>query len=96
MRTPKRKRLIVLLSTTLVLLGVYFGTYFSCVSIEFQPSKEPTLQMACARYRTGPFSEDFVSLAFGPARLIDAAYLRPARWEDRQHRRGEVDIPLPL
>ena len=87
MRAPKKKRLVVMLSVTGALLASYFVAYFICVSIEFAESKESTLLLTIARYQPAPISQEFSQSLFEPARVIDATYLRPGRWRDRQERR---------
>jgi hypothetical protein len=94
MRMLRTKRLLVILGVAFFLFGSYLAAYFSCISIEFGPSKEQSLELASPRYLTGPLSEDIVHAIFEPARLLDATYFRPARWQDRQHFYGEADIPL--
>ena len=84
MNKSRNKRLFLLLSAVAVVVGVYFAAYFASVSVHFQPYHKASLEIACPRYRLGPLSEDFASRLFEPARLIDATYLRPARWRDRR------------
>jgi hypothetical protein len=90
-----KKRLTLIVGATLLLLGAYMSAYFTYVSIEFVSSKEPNLEISVPRYPSAPFSDAFAEAFFEPARLIDATWLRPHQWQDRQHPRGnEVDIPL--
>jgi len=81
----QKKRLILFAGAAALMLAVYFCAYFYCVSVEVAPSaKEPTLHLARPRYSPAPFSRPFAEGIFEPARVIDAAYLRPAKWQDRQ------------
>ena len=58
----------------------YFAAYYLCVrTMEF--NNEHDLIVPAPVYR--PFDCEIVQMAFGPAHLIDAAYIRPAHWEPR-------------
>lgn len=87
MTASKKKRLAMILSVMGMVLVTYFAAYFICVSIEFAEGKESNLRLAYARYRPAPFSDEFAESLFEPARVIDAIYLRPGRWRDRQEPR---------
>ena len=55
----------------------YFAAYFLSVRTSFITIKAATLAVPVYR----PFDSDFVQAVFTPAHLLDATYLRPARWD---------------
>jgi hypothetical protein len=77
-----RKRLLVILGATLV---AYFSAYFLSVRVSYLFMK--TTDLAVPVYR--PWNEEgipqwFAHKLFAPAQLIDAAFLRPSKWEDKR------------
>ena len=67
-----------------VVFVCYFVAYFLSVRTNYFNIK--AMVVAVPAYR--PFNTDFVRTVFSPAHLLDAAYLRPARWE--AHCRDEL------
>lgn len=67
-------------ASSLLALAAYFAAYYSSVrTMEF--NNEHDLIVPTPVYR--PFDNETVQLAFGPAHLIDATYIRRAHWEPR-------------
>jgi hypothetical protein len=67
-------------AASLIALAAYFAAYYSSVrTMEF--NGEHDLIVPTPVYR--PFDSGPVQAAFGPAHLIDAAYIRRAHWEPR-------------
>lgn len=65
---------------SLLSLAAYFSAYYLSVrTLEF--NNEHDLIVPIPVYR--PFDSELVHMAFRPAHLIDAAYLRRAHWEPR-------------
>jgi len=67
-------------AASLLAFVAYIAAYFFSVrTMEF--NNEHDLIVPAPVYR--PFDNEFVRMAFGPAHLVDAAYLRRAHWEPR-------------
>jgi len=75
-----RARVKRISAASLLSLAAYFAAYYSSVrTMEF--NNEHDLIVPTPIYR--PFDNEPVQMAFGPAHLIDATYIRRAHWEPR-------------
>ena len=80
-----RQRLVVSIVTALL---IYFTAYFLSVGVSYQPQK--VVDIAVPVYRPWDaegIAQWIVQKLFAPAQLLDATYLRPAKWQDK--RRGQ-------
>lgn len=67
-------------AASLLAVVTYFAAYYLSVrTMEFNNGHD--LIVPTAVYR--PFDSELVQMAFRPAYLVDAAYLRRAHWEPR-------------
>jgi hypothetical protein len=76
MKTRTKKILAVLLG---ILLVGYFAGYLLSVTTTYVPLK--VVEDAVPVYR--PCDAPIVYTLFAPVQLLDAAYLRPSRWQER-------------
>ena len=74
-----KSRLRKILAVSGLTLAGYFATYFFSVRTSQFESHDQVVPIPVYR----PFDGEFVQVAFGPAHLIDATYVRPAHWEPR-------------
>ena len=70
-------------ASVLALVAYLAAYYLSVGTMEF--NNEHDLIVPTPVYR--PFDSELVQAAFGPAHLIDAAYIRRAHWEPRSAHR---------
>jgi len=69
-----------IIAASVIALLAYFAAYYLSVgTTEF--NNEHDVIVPTPVYR--PFDSDFVQAAFGPAHVIDAAYIRRTHWEPR-------------
>src|SRR5262245_8273089 len=72
-----------------VVVGLYFGSYFLCVSqVRFGPTRGSHISVA-PWYRHIPSWLDAHAI-FRPIHLLDRRYLRRSVWQDRAARDGEL------
>ena len=85
MKHPSR----ILLVAAFLLVGVYVGSFFLCVSqVRFGFTRGTHVSIAPA-YRRTPGWLDAPAF-FRPVHFIDREYLRHAVWQDRPARDGEL------
>ncbi len=79
----RQKKFVLALSLG---LASYCVLYFMSVRTNLFESHDQVVPTPYYR----PFDGDLVHAVFGPAHLVDAAYIRPAHWEPRSVERKHV------